>query len=78
MLIDNSLTSQLQENPRCMLMPSFLNLLHLDDNDLEPENSANINFDMEFLRMVYFIATHSDTFFDGKGVPLAQSLTVYS
>lgn len=70
LIIDESLTSQLQENPRCMLMPSFLNLLHLDDNDLEPENSANINFDMEFLRMVYFIATHSDTFFDGKGTPL--------
>lgn len=49
-----------------MLLPSFLNLLHLDDHDIEPDTPGNINFDMEYVRMVFYIAFHSDTFFDGE------------
>lgn len=49
-----------------MLIPSFVNLLHLDDEDIDPETPGNINFDLEYVRMVFFIALHSDTFFDGE------------
>ena len=49
-----------------MLVPSFVNLLHLDDEEIDPESDGNINFDIEYVRMIFYIAHHSDTFFDGK------------
>jgi len=62
----HSLTDGLADTPKAMLVPSFVNLLHLDDEEIDPDSDGNINFDIEYVRMIFYIAHHSDTFFDGR------------
>lgn len=60
----HSLMAIIPEDKRALLLPSFVNLLHLDD-PADPPDEADINFDMRYVRLVYFMSYHSDTLFNG-------------
>ncbi|KAF8446975.1 hypothetical protein BDZ91DRAFT_803284 [Kalaharituber pfeilii] len=55
----NELMTPIEEDERALLLPSFVNLLHLDDAD-----GDDLNFDMRYVRLVYFVAFNSEALFN--------------